>query len=292
MNMRSMTGFGQASRATEDVDVAVEIRTVNSRYLDLKLRLPKELNFLEPELRKTMQDSLSRGRVDVHVELGLKAGAHYDLNEAAVETYIKTAAKVRALGVEGKLDVSTLFQLPGVIKPHSVDLSGKGLLGILRETFTEALGMVVSTRSSEGVELKNAFCEHVQALRQLTDAIAQQAEKVPAYHRQKLTKKLARLQEEGLVDESRLAQEILHYVERADIAEEIVRLRSHTAHFEQELNGGESTVVGRRLDFIAQEMGREMNTILSKSPLAELSELAVDGKTEIEKIREQVQNVE
>jgi uncharacterized protein (TIGR00255 family) len=290
--MRSMTGFGQASRATENMNVAVEIRTVNSRYLDLKLRLPKELSSLEPELRKKIQASLRRGRADVFVDLSLKSGSQYDVNEAVVENYIATAEKVRALGAEGKLDVSTLFQLPGVITPHPVELEAGGLLSTIHEIFSEALEKVVSTRSSEGVELKKDFLEHIGKLLQLTDSIDQQAGKVRDHHRQKLTKKLERLKEEGAIDENRLAQEILHYVDRADIAEEITRLRSHISHFGQELNGAESGVVGRRLDFITQEMGREMNTILSKSPFAELSELALEGKSEIEKIREQVQNVE
>jgi len=287
-----MTGFGQASMATEEMNVAVEIRTVNSRYLDLNLRLPKELSSLEPELRKEIQGSLSRGRADVYVDLSLKSGSQYDLNEAVVENYIATADKVRALGAEGKLDVSTLFQLPGVIMPHPVELTAGGLLAAIHKTFSEALEKVINTRSSEGVELKKDFLEHLEKLQQLTDSIDQQAGKIHDYHRQKLTKKLERLREEGAVDENRLAQEILHYIDRAEIAEEITRLRSHISHFGQELNGSESGVVGRRLDFIAQEMGREMNTILSKSPFAELSEAALEGKTEIEKIREQVQNVE
>jgi uncharacterized protein (TIGR00255 family) len=290
--MRSMTGFGQASTATEAIHVAVEIRTVNSRYLDLNLRLPKELSGLEPELRKEVQSSLSRGRVDVYLDLNLKSGSQYDLNEAVVKNYIATADKVRALGAEGKLDVSTLFQLPGVIMPQPVDLAAGGLLETVKTTFREALEKVVSTRTSEGSELKKDFLQHLEKLQQLTDSIDQQAEKIPDFHRQKLTKRLERLQQEGGVDENRMAQEILHFVERADITEEITRLRSHLSHFEQELKGSESGVVGRRLDFITQELGREMNTILSKSPFAELSELALEGKTEIEKIREQVQNVE
>ena len=290
--MRSMTGFGQASTTTEEMNVAVEIRTVNSRYLDLNLRLPKELSSLEPELRKKIQTSLSRGRADVYVDLSLKSGSHYDLNEAVVENYIAAAEKVRALGAEGRLDVSTLVQLPGVIVPQPVDLAAGGLAETIHEIFGKALEKVVSTRSSEGVELKKDFLKHMKRLQQLTDSIDQQAGKIQECHRQKLTQKLGRLQEEGAVDENRLAQEILHYVDRADIAEEITRLRSHISHFEQELKGSESAVVGRRLDFIAQEMGREMNTILSKSPFAELSELALEGKTVIEKIREQVQNVE
>ncbi|MDA2933054.1 YicC family protein [Acidobacteria bacterium AH-259-D05] len=290
--MRSMTGFGQAIRATEEMDVAVEIKTGNSRYLDLKLRLPKELTSLEPELRKEIQSRLHRGRVDVYLDLNLKSGSQYEVNKAVVQNYLQTAEKVGSLGAEGKLDVSTIFQLPGVVVPRPMDLSAQGLLQTIQEVFGEALEEVVSTRSSEGEALKEDFSNRIQNLERVIHGIAQEAEQVPDYHRKRLTQRIEQLKQEGVVDENRLTQEILYYADRCDIAEEITRLRSHITHFQQDLNGSESEVIGRRLDFIAQEMGREMNTILSKSPLAGLSELALEGKTEIEKIREQVQNVE
>lgn len=290
--MRSMTGFGQASAATEKVNVTVEMRTVNSRYLDLNLRLPKELSFLELELRKKVQTSLRRGRVDIYVELIVKSGSQSDLNEAVAENYLATAEKIKILGVKGTLDVSTLLQLPGVIVSHPVDLTAGGLLETIHETFTIALEKLVSTRSSEGTELKKGFLNYIETLNQLTGAIDQHAKEVHTYHRRKLTKNFDQFKEEAVVDEARLAQEIIHHADKSDITEEITRLRSHISHFVQELKGAESEAVGRRLDFIAQEMGREMNTILSKSPFAELSKLALEGKTEIEKIREQMQNVE
>ena len=142
--MRSMTGFGQASAATEKVNVTVEMRTVNSRYLDLNLRLPKELSFLELELRKKVQTSLRRGRVDIYVELIIKSGSQSDLNEAIAENYLATAEKIKTLGVEGTLDVSTLLQLPGVIVSYPVDLTAGGLLETIHETFTIALEKLVS----------------------------------------------------------------------------------------------------------------------------------------------------
>ena len=290
--MRSMTGFGQATRSTEEMDVAVEIKTVNSRYLDLNLHLPKALASLEPELRKEVQSHLNRGRMDVYLDLNLKSGSQYDLNEAVVQNYLLTAEKVRSLGVEGKLDVSTIFQLPGVVVPRQVDLSAGGLLHTIQEAFGEALEKVVSTRSSEGTALKQDLSNRIQNLERVTDSIAREAEQIPDYCSKKVTQRIEQLQQKGVVDQNRLTQEILYYADRADISEEITRLRSHLTHFQQDLNGSESTVIGRRLDFITQEMGREMNTILSKSPVAALSKLALEGKTEIEKIREQVQNVE
>ena len=160
------------------------------------------------------------------------------------------------------------------------------------ETLREALGKVVSTRSNEGAALEKDFQERLKNLTDLTDRIAKEAEKILDHYREKLKNRVEKLGKEQHLDENRLAQEILHYADRSDIAEEITRLRSHVSQFQEFLSGSDKEPIGRKLDFISQEMGREMNTILSKSPLPAISELAVEGKTVIEKIREQVQNVE
>lgn len=290
--MRSMTGFGRASRSTEEMNLVVEIKTVNSRYLDLNLRVPRELHSMEQKLRKEVQSHLDRGRVELHFELHPKSGNHHDLNEALVENYLSVAEKVRSLGAKGELDVSSVLQLPGVFVPREVELSPEGILEKILEALREALEKVVSTRSNEGAALKKDFQDRLEKLMKLTDRIAEQAEQILEYYREKLKKRVEKLTQDQHVDENRLAQEILHYADRSDIAEEITRLRSHVTQFQEYLSGSEDEAIGRRLDFISQEMGREMNTILSKSPLPAISELAVEGKTEIEKIREQVQNVE
>ena len=290
--MQSMTGFGQASRSTEEMDLVVEIKTVNSRYLDLNVRVPRELHSLEQQLRKEVQSHLNRGRVELHLELHPKSGNHHDLNEALVENYLSVAEKVRALGGKGELEVSSILQLPGVFAPRETELSTEGIRENLVAALREALEKVVNSRANEGAALKTDFQGRLEDLSSLTDRIAEEADQILEHYREKLKSRVEKLGKEQHLDENRLAQEILHYADRADIAEEITRLRSHVSQFQEYLSGSDKEPIGRRLDFISQEMGREMNTILSKSPLPAISELAVEGKTVIEKIREQVQNVE
>ena len=289
--MRSMTGFGQAAQSAEEVGVAVEIRTVNSRYLDLKVRLPKEWAFLEGEIRKELGPQLVRGRVDVHVDLVIKRADQYDLNQTLVENYLLLAEKARSLGAVGEVDVSSLLQLPGVVIPRQVDSSSKPVRQAILEVVREAAGEVVAVRRAEGAALKMDLEKRLSHLAKITDLIAEQTALVQSYYREKLMKRLAELVPEQAVDENRLAQEMVYFADRSDISEEITRLRSHLEQFQVCLDS-EVQVVGRRLDFICQEMGREMNTVLSKSPLAAISEPGLEGKTEIEKIREQIQNVE
>ncbi len=290
--MRSMTGFGQAHHSSQEMDLAVEIKTVNSRYLDLHLHLPRELSSLEPDLRKEVQSFLSRGRVEIHLALNLKSNHQYDLNEALVENYLSAAKKVQSLGAKGALDVSAILQLPGVVAPRQMDLSADGILESTVKVVREGLENVVKARTSEGAALKKDLQDRLEHLAELTRGIAEEAEQVPDYYRKKLRQRIQSLTQEKHVDEHRLAQEILHYAERADIAEEITRLNSHISRFQEDMSASEDQAMGRRLDFLSQEMGREMNTILSKSPLRTISDLGIEGKMEIEKLREQVQNVE
>ena len=289
--MRSMTGFGQAALSAEEVGVAVEIRTVNSRYLDLKVRLPKELVSLEREIRKELESLLVRGRVDVHVDLVIKRSDQYDLNQTLVDNYLVLAEKARSLGAVGEVDVSSLLQLPGVVIPRQVDSTSEPVRQAILEVVLEAAGEVIAVRRAEGAALKMDLDKRLSRLAKITDLIAEQTALVQSHYREKLMKRLADLVPEQVVDENRLAQEMVYFADRSDISEEITRLRSHLEQFQVCLDS-EEQVVGRRLDFICQEMGREMNTVLSKSPLAAISEPGVEGKAEIEKIREQVQNVE
>ncbi len=286
-----MTGFGQAALSVEEVGVAVEIRTVNSRYLDLKVRLPKELVSLEREIRKELESLLVRGRVDVHVDLVINRSDQYDLNQTLVENYLVLAEKARSLGAVGEVDVSSLLQLPGVVIPRQVDSTSEPVRQAILEVVLEAAGEVIAVRRAEGAALKMDLVKRLSRLAKITDLIAEQTALVQSHYRKKLMKRLADLVPEQVVDENRLAQEMVYFADRSDISEEITRLRSHLEQFQVCLDS-EEQVVGRRLDFICQEMGREMNTVLSKSPLAAISEPGVEGKAEIEKIREQVQNVE
>lgn len=287
-----MTGYGRATRSLEDIDITIEIKTVNSRYLDLNPRLPKELSFFEAELRQQVQSVLNRGRVDVYVNLNVRSSDQYELNDPLVRNYITLAEKVRLLGLQGSLDVGTILQLPGALVPTPADYMSERFVGALTSALRGALEGAILSRQTEGAALRKEIEGRLVKLSGLTKAIADQAEQLNQHHREKLARRIQELTGQPAMDENRLAQELIYYAERSDIAEETLRLRSHMDQFEKMLQNLPPEGVGRRLDFLCQEMGREINTILAKSTLPAISELAVEGKAEIERIREQVQNVE
>lgn len=292
VTMLSMTGYGQSLRSIDDVNVAVEIKTVNSRYLDVNARIPRELSLLESDIRREVREKLFRGRVDVFIDVTANRTDQYELNEALAAHYLSLQERALSLGVEGGLDISTLLQLPGVLVPRQVNYAGEEILQSILEGVREAVTKVIEVRSREGAELRTDLESRVQKLSSITNDLAELTEEASTHYRRKLERRIADLDLDRPLDENRLAQEVLYYAERADIAEELTRLRSHVSQFQDLMEPNEEQVLGRRLDFICQEMGREMNTILSKSPLVASSELALEGKTEIDKIREQVQNVE
>ena len=290
--MQSMTGFSCVEKFFEAVDVAVDIRTFNSRYLDFRARLPKELAFFEGELRKEVQSRLRRGRIEVCVSLAHTSTHQYELNESVVRNYLAIAEKMRSWGMDGALDLSTLFQCPGVITTRRVDSSSEPILNSLLETVREALDAVVVARRSEGANLKTDLENRIQNLEKVVERVAGEVVRVREHYREKLVQRLSELNAPRVLEENRLTQEIFFYAGRSDISEEVTRLRSHIGRFRQYLVESDHREVGKSLEFLCQEMNREINTILSKSPLAEISEISVEGKSEIEKIREQVQNVE
>lgn len=289
--MHSMTGFGQSNRLSEEVEVFVEIRTVNSRYLDIKTRLSRGLIPLEQNIKKIVELQLFRGRVDVQVDLKTNQSDQYDLNQNLVENYLLLAEKSRSLGAVGKVDVSSLLQFPGVVIPKQIDSTSEPIGKAIFETVQEAVNEVVIVRRIEGESLKSDLKKRLVRIAKTTDFIAGQTEFIQSHYREKLKKRLTDVISGQDIDENRLAQEMVYFVDRSDISEEITRLRSHLKQFQAclDLKG---QAIGRRLDFICQEMGREINTVLSKSPLTTISEPGLEGKSEIEKVREQVQNVE
>ena len=286
-----MTGFGQSNRLSEEVEVFVEIRTVNSRYLDIKTHLSRGLIPLEQNIKKIVELQLFRGRVDVQVDLKTNQSDQYDLNQNLVENYLLLAEKSRSLGAVGKVDVSSLLQFPGVVIPKQIDSTSEPIGKAIFETVQEAVNEVVIVRRIEGESLKSDLKKRLVRIAKTTDFIAGQTEFIQSHYREKLKKRLTDVISGQDIDENRLAQEMVYFVDRSDISEEITRLRSHLKQFQAclDLKG---QVIGRRLDFICQEMGREINTVLSKSPLTTISEPGLEGKSEIEKVREQVQNVE
>jgi uncharacterized protein (TIGR00255 family) len=291
MTMHSMTGFGHVEKALKEARVVVDVKTVNGRFLDFNVRLPREVAGLEAEIRAEVQARIVRGRVDVLVNVHPTRGEQ-GLNEAAVESYLALTSKLSARGVEGVLNVGTLLQLPGVIAPQEVDYSSEEFVHELRSVLVEALEQVIKGRKAEGDSLKKELKDRVAALKAQIKGIGANSESIRDHYFHKLKQKLNEAGVDAGLDENRLIQELIYYAERSDITEELTRLRSHLDRMNHYLAQSDSGASGKQLDFLCQEMNREVNTILSKSPLADVSQFGVEAKAEIEKIREQVQNVE
>ncbi len=290
--VRSMTGFGRAQASLPGASLRVEIRTLNGRYLDAKIRTPKEMNHLEPELRKLAQASLNRGRVDLNVELDVLSDSEFQLNEDLVLGYEGAARRLRELGFQGELGLASILQLPGVLEQRRFDMESSTLKQAVLDTVATALAQTVEVRDVEGEALRADLDSRLRRLCGLLEEIEPLSATFAPHYRERLERKIEELSRSAASDEARLAQEILFHAERADISEEISRLRTHIERFFELLGDPSEDGIGKNLDFLCQEMNREMNTIVSKSPLPESSRLAVEGKLEIEKIREQVQNVE
>ncbi|MEE8586492.1 MAG: YicC/YloC family endoribonuclease [Acidobacteriota bacterium] len=290
--MQSMTGFGHAEGTVKGMDLAVEVKTVNGRYLDVITRTPREMAALENPLKKRVQSVLKRGRVEVYVNLTSQRSDQYELNGELVESYLEMARQAVSMGASGELGVSTILQLPGTLAPRGVDFGSEeveeALLGIL----DQALQVVLQERRHEGAALKEDLEGRLRTVQSFLQEIESQSGNLTEHYREKLSQRLQRLRIEQPVEASRLAQEVLFYAEKADFSEEMTRLRRHLERFEEQIGQAAHESVGKGLDFLCQELNREANTILSKCQNVEISELALQAKTEVERIREQVQNVE
>jgi uncharacterized protein (TIGR00255 family) len=295
--IQSMTGYGRAGFAVEAQRFQVEVRSVNHRHLDIQARLPRLLSPLEPDLRRRVQDRVQRGKVDVVVSLpvsGARPGElHIDREVAAA--YLAAA---RALGdehgIDGELPAARLLMLPGVARSVERELPEDALAPAVGAALEEALAELLAMRRSEGAALERELRERLQKVTALLEEVEARSDSVQNAVRERLRKRTAQLQQEtGLLDEARLHQEVVLAADRLDVTEEIVRLRSHIEQFGAALSSAEgSGPLGRRLEFLLQEMVRETNTIGSKASDAPVAHHVVELKTQLERMREQVLNVE
>jgi len=276
------------------MDVCVDLRTVNSRYFDFRPRLGKELSSLENELKKEVQRRVRRGRVELFVEVTAKAVDQLQLNLALVRNYLSLADRLRSEGVEGEIELRDLLSLPGVCVPREDEVGLQTLSGEVVEAVREAVEQVSKAREAEGRALQRALEKGLRTLVQHLDSVSSQSARIREYYERKLGARVEEvIRRHALeLDQTRLVQEVFYYVEKSDITEEITRLRSHVERFAEYMAQPDSEPVGKALDFLCQEMNREINTILSKTAVAEVSRIAIEAKGEIEKMREQVQNVE
>lgn len=291
--IKSMTGFGRAEVVTAERKITVELKSVNHRYLDLNIKMPKKLSFLEGSIRSLMKEYMQRGKVDVYItyEDYTMNGAALKYNRELAKEYLDYLKKMEEeFGLENDIRLSTLSRYPDVLTMEEQSVDEEQLWSNLEGPLREACSKFVETRTREGEHLKNDLMEKLQGLDAKVSAVEERSPEVVQAYREKLEAKVHELLEDSQIDDSRIAAEVVLFSDKICNDEETVRLHSHIKGMEKILNEKEG--VGRKLDFMAQEMNREANTILSKSNDLTISNIAIDLKTEIEKIREQIQNIE
>ena len=289
-----MTGYGRGSAAGNNFSVSVDLKTVNNRFLDIHLRIGGELAALEPAIKKRISSRLSRGRVDVAVTFERTSQIAYELNRPLIAGYVGALREMQQeFEIAGEVDINVVARLPGALQPARDALDDTMVEGIER-ALDEALTELERMREQEGVALLNEMRERLDKIEALIPVIEAAAGGLADTYRERLQKRIGELlnRETQLIelDHARMAQEIAYLADRSDVSEEMVRLKSHLQQFREALNSTSET--GKMLDFLLQELNREANTTLSKSTELSIKEAALGIKAEIEKLREQVQNVE
>ena len=292
--IKSMTGFGRCEVSDGERKFTVEMKGVNHRYLDANIRMPKKLNFFESAIRNLLKKSVQRGKVDIFITYEDVSESQVSLkyNEKLAEEYLTYFKKMEeSFSLENDIRVSTLSRYPEVLTMEEQLMDEEELWNGLKKALDGAIKQFVETRALEGENLKTDIINKLDGMLKLVDVIEERSPQIVAEYREKLETKVHELLEDTQIEEGRIAAEVVIFADKICTDEEVVRLRSHILHMKETLQSEESGI-GRKLDFIAQEMNREANTILSKANDLEISNIGIDLKTEIEKVREQIQNIE
>lgn len=293
--LRSMTGFGRAGALDSGREVVVELKSVNHRYLDISMRLPRSLGFLEECIRSVLNSSLARGHIDVYVSYKNNRvdSRSVEVDEALISAYIDAISTARQLtpGIEDDVTLSRILTLPDVLEITEAQDDREAVVELCKEATQLASADLIAMRENEGRTLRGDLRARLDTILNMTTELNAIAPEVITAYREKLRERISELLDGAAeVDESRLANEVAYFADRANIDEELVRLKSHIDQFGVVLEGCEPS--GRKLDFIVQEMNRELNTIGSKAADLSIINTVIKAKAEIEKIREQVQNIE
>ncbi len=291
--IKSMTGFGRSEIVRGQRKISVEIKSVNHRYLEAGIKMPKKLNIFESRIRELLKKYAQRGKIDIFITYEDNSEDTVSLkynHDTAVE-YMNIFNKMSELfNMKNDITISALSRYPEVITAQEVQADEEELWNFIEEAVKEACEQFVQTRIKEGENLRKDLLGKLDHMEELVEFIEVRSPMIMKEYRTKLENKVKELLGATPIDENRIATEVIIYADKICVDEETVRLRSHISHAEQCLmeDGG----IGRKMDFIAQEMNREANTILSKADDIEISNKAIDLKTEIEKVREQIQNIE
>ena len=291
--VRSMTGYGKGFAENSDARVTIEMKSVNHRYLDLNINLPKKLNFLESLIRNKISESIFRGKVDVYITLNEHSDACYkvSINDIIAKEYFDSIAEMaEKLGVENDMKASNIVRLPDVIELEETDSDEDSLKELVLSALSDCINQFVDSRIAEGARLEKDLVSKMDEMLVLVDKLEKRSPVIIEEYKERLTTKIHELLEDNNIDENRIAQEVTIYADKVCIDEEMVRLKSHVAETRSVFELDKE--VGRKLDFLAQELNREANTILSKSTDVEIADIGITLKTLIEKVREQIQNIE
>lgn len=291
--IKSMTGFGRCENHQGDKKFTVEMKAVNHRYFDVNIKMPKKFSFFESAIRNVLKNYVQRGKVDVFITYEDFAEENVALkyNESIAAEYLKYFRQMsERFGLDDDIRVSTLGRCPEVFTMEEQDIDEKALWETLETALKGACEQFVAAREREGESLKADILDKLERMDENVSLIEQRYPQIITEYRKKLEDKVHELLADAQIDENRLASEVVLFADKICTDEETVRLRSHISTMKDTLITGGS--IGRKLDFIAQEMNREANTILSKANDLTTSNIAIDLKTEIEKVREQIQNIE
>ena len=292
--IKSMTGFGRCEIQKESRKFTVELKSVNHRYLDVNIRMPKKLNFFETAIRTLLKQYANRGKVDIFISCEDLSQQQMMLkyNAALAAEYMRYFRQMsEEFHIANDVKVSALSHYPEVLTMEEQTEDEEILWSGLKEALEGAFGQFVETRVLEGSHLKEDILQKLSGMESLVEQVEARSPQIVAEYRAKLEEKVKELLADTQMDEGRIAAEVVIFADKICTDEEVVRLKSHIAHM-KETFATEENGIGRKLDFIAQEMNREANTILSKANDIEVSNYAIDLKTEIEKVREQIQNIE
>lgn len=291
--IKSMTGFGRCEVTEGNRKFTVEIKSVNHRYLDVNIKMPKKLGFFENAVRNLLKEYIERGKVDVFVSYEDFTENNFSLKyneELAAEYLAHLQMMAERFGLEFDVRVSTLSRFPEVFAMEEQTMDEKELWAVLEKALRGAAEQFVESRMREGEHLKQDLCDKLSGMLSYVDFIEERSPVIIREYKERLEEKVRELLEEKQLDDGRIATEVTIFADKICVDEETVRLRSHIRSTKAALEEGGS--IGRKLDFIAQEMNREANTILSKTTDLQISDVGINLKTDIEKVREQIQNIE
>lgn len=288
-----MTGFGRCEVSTPERKVIVEIKAVNHRYCDISIKMPKKLSFFESGIRNVLKEYIGRGKVDVFItyEDYTEKNVCVKYNEDIAKEYMQNLIRMsETFHIDNDIRVSALARFPDVFTLEEQSIDEAELWKMIEGPVRTASEQLVNARITEGENLKKDIIRKLDGMLTFVTYIEERSPQILAEYRQKLTAKVNELLGDTKIEESVLATEVIIFADKICVDEETVRLRSHIQNMKATLDDGDG--IGRKLDFIAQEMNREANTILSKANDLEVSNTAINLKTEIEKVREQIQNIE